>query len=332
AFDLIVMASTIQFFPGPLYLDRIVEKMLRRLVPGGALLIADVPDARRQAELQQSLGTPAKATTGRINWFDEDLFRDLAAALPEAGEVSVLHRREGFANELRFRYDVLLTRGSGKRPAAVPPRKRLWTGWHVERHLAERPPAAALPDDFAYVIHTSGSTGKPKGIGVQHRPAAGLIDWINGTFDVGPSDRLLFTTSLGFDLSVYDIFGTLAAGGTVHVVPEAALRDPVRLAAMLRDEPVTIWDSAPAALQQLAPLFPASAEAGRVSSPLRLVLLSGDWIPVSLPDQVRAAFPGARVVSLGGATEATVWSNWYPVDEVDPSWPSIPYGRPIANA
>src|SRR6185295_7251441 len=133
-------------------------------------------------------------------------------------------------------------------------------------------------------------------------------------------------------LSVYDIFGTLAAGGTVHVVPEAALRDPVRLAAMLRDEPVTIWDSAPAALQQLASLFPASAEAGRVSSPLRLVLLSGDWIPVSLPDQVRAAFPGARVVSLGGATEATVWSNWYPVDEVDPSWPSIPYGRPIANA
>jgi acyl carrier protein len=75
------------------------------------------------------------------------------------------------------------------------------------------------------------------------------------------------------------------------------------------------------------PLFPTGAV-----RPLRLVMLSGDWIPVSLPDRVRSAFPGARVISLGGATEATVWSNWYPVLDVDPRWPSIPYGRPIANA
>jgi len=106
----------------------------------------------------------------------------------------------------------------------------------------------------------------------------------------------------------------------------------VRLAAMLRDEPVTLWDSAPAALQQLAPLFPAREEAIRRRCPLRLVLLSGDWIPVGLPDQVRTAFPAARVIGLGGATEATVWSNRYPIGEVDPRWPSIPYGRPIANA
>ncbi len=322
AFDLVVLASTVQFFPGPLYLERVVEQALRRLAPGGALLVADVPDARRKTELQQSLGAAARANTERIRWFDEDLFRDLGA--------SVHHRREGFANELRFRYDVLMTRG--ERDVAAPRAKRLWTGWHVERCPAERPPVPVSPDDFAYVIHTSGSTGEPKGIGVQHRPAVGLIDWVNGTFGVGPRDRLLFTTSLGFDLSVYDIFGTLAAGGTIHVVPEAALRDPVLLAAMLRDEPVTLWDSAPAALQQLAPLFPAREEAIRRRCPLRLVLLSGDWIPVGLPDQVRTAFPAARVIGLGGATEATVWSNRYPIGEVDPRWPSIPYGRPIANA
>ncbi len=309
-FDLIVMASTVQFFPGPVYLERVVEQALARLAPGGALLVADVPDARLREEFRRSGATP-----GQEMWIDEDLFREI-------GEATVLHRQQGFENELRFRYDVLLRPGYRR----TPRRKHVWTAWHVERQSPERLPASASPDDFAYVIHTSGSTGQPKGIGVQHRPAVNLIGWVNRTMEVGPEDRLLFVTSLGFDLSVYDVFGTLAAGGTIHVAPEEALRDPERLVALLRDEPITIWDSAPAALQQLAPLFPERGEK------LRLVLLSGDWIPVRLPDQVRTAFPWAQVISLGGATEATVWSNWYPIGEVDPRWPSIPYGRPIANA
>src|SRR6185295_909428 len=120
-FDLVVVASTVQFFPGPVYLERVVEKALRRLAPGGALVIADVPDARRRAEFRSSLGgtgLPSKAADGGIAWFDEDLFHDLGAALPEVAGVSVLHRRQGFANELRFRYDVLLIRGDGSRTTA----------------------------------------------------------------------------------------------------------------------------------------------------------------------------------------------------------------------
>jgi amino acid adenylation domain-containing protein len=328
-FDLVLIASTVQFFPGQLYLETVVEKALRLLAPGGALLIADVPDARRNAEFRRSLADSGLPYQSRAMWLDEDVFRDLGAA-------SVLHRETGFDNELRFRYDVILVDPvpplpcSGGEGASARPgrRKRIWTGWHVDQKPASRLPDLTTPDDFAYVIHTSGSTGLPKGIGVQHRPVVNLIEWVNQTMGVSPDDRLLFVTSLGFDLSVYDLFGTLAAGGTIHVAPEAALRDPGRLAAILRDEPVTIWDSAPAALQQLAPLFPEDG----ATRPLRLVMLSGDWIPVSLPDQVRAAFPGARVISYGGATEASVWSNWYPIGHVDPAWTSIPYGRPIANA
>jgi acyl-CoA synthetase (AMP-forming)/AMP-acid ligase II/acyl carrier protein len=62
------------------------------------------------------------------------------------------------------------------------------------------------------------------------------------------------------------------------------------------------------------------------------VFLSGDWIPVTLPDAVRSAFPNAQVIGLGGATEATIWSNFYPVGHVPPEWVSIPYGKPIQNA
>jgi amino acid adenylation domain-containing protein len=326
SFDLIVLASTVQFFPGPLYLERVVAEALRLLAPGGALLIADVPDARRQAELRRALaaaGAPAKGGQARELWLDEDVFRDFAA------EVSVLHRTAGFANELGFRYDVVITTDKdGKDGKDRERRKRLWTGWHAAGQSAERPSAGGVPEAIAYVIHTSGSTGLPKGISVQHAPAVELVRWVDRTFGVGPGDRLLFVTSLAFDLSVWDIFGILGAGATLQIAPEVALRDPQRLARFLLEEPVTIWDSAPAALQQLAALFPERA----VESSLRLVLLSGDWIPVPLPDRVRAAFPAARVVSLGGATEATVWSNWYPVGAVDPRWPSIPYGRPIANA
>ncbi|MFI1169901.1 AMP-binding protein, partial [Streptomyces sp. NPDC020801] len=65
---------------------------------------------------------------------------------------------------------------------------------------------------------------------------------------------------------------------------------------------------------------------------LRLVFLSGDYTPLSLPGEVRAVFTRAEIISLGGATEATVWSNYFRVGEVDPEWRSIPYGRPIDNA
>jgi thioesterase domain-containing protein/acyl carrier protein len=114
----------------------------------------------------------------------------------------------------------------------------------------------------------------------------------------------------------------------VRVASTAALRDPLRLLAMLREEPITFWDSAPAALQQLTPFLSGPP----IEARLRLVFLSGDWIPLGLPDQVRGHFTKARVIALGGATEATVWSNSYAVEAVDAEWSSIPYGKPIQNA
>lgn len=186
----------------------------------------------------------------------------------------------------------------------------------------------ATPDDTAYIIFTSGSTGVPKGVVVRHAPAVNVLRWVNRTMGVGERDRLLFVTAFAFDLSVYDIFGVLGAGGCVRVASAEEVREPQRLLEIMDTEAITIWDSAPAALQQLEPFF-GSRQAGQ---DLRLVMLSGDWIPVTLPDSVRAAFPNAEVLALGGATEAAIWSNYFRVGTVSPDWTSIPYGRPIDNA
>jgi len=193
------------------------------------------------------------------------------------------------------------------------------------------PPAAAGPWNTAYVIFTSGSTGRPKGVQVGHRAVLNLLHWCGRTFGFGPGDLGVCVTSLGFDLSVFDLLGLLGRGAAVYVADEDEQRDPALLLELLLREPVTFWNSAPTTLAQLAPLLERArghAGAGR----LRLVFLSGDYTPLSLPGDLRGAFPNARLVSLGGATEATVWSNWFPVERVDPAWQSIPYGRPIDNA
>jgi amino acid adenylation domain-containing protein len=340
SFDLIVMASTAQFFPGPNYFEAVLEKSLKLLAPGGAILLSDIIDARRKQEFAESLQefqrlNPEAATRTQLDgelYFDEAYFFDLKARLEGVYDVQALHREEGFSNELRYRFDVILKKGEHARDnCTTQPSKRLWTNWHLRELPESNPSTTVTSDNVAYIIFTSGSTGQPKGVMVQHRPIINLLEWVHTTFNVGPGDRLLFVTSLTFDLSVQDIFGTLAAGATIHVASRADLRDPQRLARMLREQQITFWNSAPVALQQLTPYF--ADEAGQNSGEhLRIVILAGDWISLSLPDEVHAAFPNAQIVNFGGATETSVYSNFFIVEKVEPHWASIPYGKPIYNS
>ena len=185
----------------------------------------------------------------------------------------------------------------------------------------------ARPSDLAYVIYTSGSTGTPKGVMIEHQAALNTIEDINARFHVGPQDRILALSSLSFDLSVYDIFGALSAGGTI-VVPEiSARRDPSRWLTLLKEQQITIWNSVPALMQLLVEY----AGNRSLSRALRLVMLSGDWIPVYLPDRIKELAPCAQIVSLGGATEASIWSIMWTEEHIEPDWPSIPYGSPMDN-
>ncbi|UVL86296.1 amino acid adenylation domain-containing protein [Pseudomonas sp. B21-028] len=204
--------------------------------------------------------------------------------------------------------------------------------WHSVDRL---PPAAATfepvtgnPDDLAYVIYTSGSTGDPKGVMISHRAALNTVQDINRRFQVGAGDRALGLAQLSFDLSVYDLFGPLAVGGTLVLPDPARGADPSHWAEQVQRHQVTLWNSVPAQLHMLAHYLQAEP---RPLDSLRLALLSGDWIPLNLPPQLGRLLPDLALVSLGGATEASIWSNVHPIGAIDPAWRSIPYGLPLAN-
>ncbi|HEY9693240.1 MAG TPA: amino acid adenylation domain-containing protein [Oculatellaceae cyanobacterium] len=184
------------------------------------------------------------------------------------------------------------------------------------------------PEDIAYVIYTSGSTGLPKGVVIDHRGAVNTILDINQRFNVQACDRIFALSALNFDLSVYDIFGTLAAGGTIVLPDAAATQEPAHWAQLMQSEQITIWNSVPALMQMMVDY---GANNPALFHNLRLVMLSGDWLPLTLPNQIKALNSQTEVISLGGATEASIWSILYPITEVNLNWKSIPYGKPMNN-
>ena len=195
---------------------------------------------------------------------------------------------------------------------------------------------AATPDSLAYLIYTSGSTGLPKGVRCHHKGAINTIHDLNSEFSVGASDRVLALSSLSFDLSVYDIFGMLENGGSV-VIPEAdavSPPDPQQWLELVQLEGVTVWNTVPRFMELLVSHVEQSGE--KIPASLRLVFMSGDFIPLTLPQRIRdaCACKDVRVVSMGGATEAAVWSNIFEIPRgvvLDPLWSSVPYGRPMRN-
>ena len=203
----------------------------------------------------------------------------------------------------------------------------------VEEAVAATPLRSVVPvdaDGLAYVIYTSGSTGEPKGVEIPHRAARNTVSDICSRYGIGPDDRALALSSVDFDLSVFDVFGLLSVGASLVLVPDADRREAARWVRLVAGLGVTVWNSVPALLEMA--LVAGTGSPGWADT-LRLALVSGDWVPVDLRSRLREQARRARLVALGGATEASIWSNAFEVGPgFDPAgWRSVPYGRPLRN-
>ncbi|WP_433196081.1 amino acid adenylation domain-containing protein [Nocardia sp. CA-107356] len=184
------------------------------------------------------------------------------------------------------------------------------------------------PETLAYVLFTSGSTGKPKGVQVPHRAAMNTIDDLNERFLVGTADRVLALSALEFDLSVYDIFGLLSAGGAVVAVDDAQRSEPADWVELIHRHQISVLNCVPSLLDMLL-----TAAAGAPLGSLRTVILGGDWVDIALPGRLDAVAPAARFAGLGGATETAIHSTICEVVDgtVPAEWTAVPYGTPLRN-
>ena len=170
----------------------------------------------------------------------------------------------------------------------------------------ENPDVLTTPDNLAYVIYTSGSTGRPKGVQITHANVARLMLGTQAWFDFGPQDVWTLFHSYAFDFSVWELWGALAYGGRLVVVPYLVSRSPEAFYELLVAEKVTVLNQTPSAFRQL--IRAEEARGGADGLSLRVVIFGGEALEVSTlkPWFARHGDERPQLVNMYGITETTV--------------------------
>nr|WP_225040606.1 non-ribosomal peptide synthetase [Rhizobium sp. T1473]MCA0807264.1 amino acid adenylation domain-containing protein [Rhizobium sp. T1473] len=183
---------------------------------------------------------------------------------------------------------------------------------------ASNPEPRALglsPRHLAYVIYTSGSTGTPKGVMVEHQSTMNLLRWSSGVYAQAQTSRMLFSTSISFDLSVYECFATLSQGGTLYLVDNA-------LALAQTPLDVSLINTVPSAIAALLDKQAVPAAASAIN-------LAGEALSAALIERIFEHSRVEKICNLYAPSETTTYSTWICMPRGDTVVETI--GRPIAN-
>ncbi|EKO3372210.1 amino acid adenylation domain-containing protein [Vibrio fluvialis] len=174
----------------------------------------------------------------------------------------------------------------------------------------------------AYYLYTSGTTGQPKCVVLNSRATANVLHHTLAAWQVNERDVMLSVTPLHHDMSVFDLLGSLC-GGAALVIPEPeAEKDALHWNSLVERHGVTLWCSVPAILEMLL-----ACQSTSQGQSLRLIAQGGDYIKPQTIQTLRERLPNARLFSLGGPTETTIWSIWHELEAEDGA--VIPYGAPL---
>nr|WP_296779895.1 non-ribosomal peptide synthetase [Rhodococcus sp. (in: high G+C Gram-positive bacteria)] len=189
--------------------------------------------------------------------------------------------------------------------------------------------AAVLPSptNLAYVLFTSGSTGEPKGVAISHAAVVNQIGWIARTYELGADDVVLFKTPSVFDVSIWELFGPLATGGSVVVAEPHGHQDLRYLEQTIADYGVTAVSFVPSMLS----VFTAQADPSKLTS-LRRVLVAGEVLSASVARRASKVLPARSIHNLYGPTEFTVHATSHPLTDGEDRDSGIPIGRPVSNS
>ncbi len=181
------------------------------------------------------------------------------------------------------------------------------------------------PDDIAYVMYTSGSTGKPKGVMVTHQGVERLVTRTNYV-DFRPEDRVLQSSSIAFDASVFHIFGALLNGSSLHVIDQVDLLSPVRFLSYVQSHSITLMCITPTLFNGIVDEEPSSFAS------FRKIYIGGEALSKSHVEKLYNLLGKKDVlVNAYGPTEGSCISTFYPINEMPSTWASVPIGRPINN-
>ncbi|MET0647237.1 MAG: amino acid adenylation domain-containing protein [Pyrinomonadaceae bacterium] len=319
-------------FPADRHMHRLFERQARK-TPGAVALVSERESltyrelnerANRLAHQLRAHGVTPEARVGVMLERSPDLVVSLLAVLKAGGAyvpldpaypaerlsfmledtgAQVIVSRQGLANRLPGHGARVLDLDA--EPEAVEPRD------------AGDAPGPTSPDNLAYIIYTSGSTGRPKGVAIEHRSAVNFIHWALDSFSPEELTAVFASTSVCFDLSVFELFVPLSCGGTIVLGDDA-----LHLATHPEAARITLVNTVPSAMAELLRL---RAVGGRV----RVVNLAGEALKNSLAQQVYADTPARRVLNLYGPSEYTTYTTGLEVERGAEREPTV--GRPVAN-